>query len=272
MNFKISETENLIDCHLHTNISPDADKRVTVEKYCKRAMELSLTAIAVTEHIEVNNWSKEHETFELSMAANTAAKKQYPFLISGLEMGQATQNFELAEKIMSDKRLDFVIASIHELPGQEDFAFINYRNVDIKKLLRENFMEILKLCKWGRFDVLGHLTYVLRYMSKAGITADLSPYNDLIAESFKELIAKGKGIEINTSGLRQQYGKPFPSPKYIKMFREMGGEVISLGSDSHTMRDFAANIREGAEIASEAGFKYFTIFKERIPRQIKIEV
>lgn len=269
MNLKTNQ--KLIDCHLHTNISPDADKRVTVLKYCRRAMECSLSAIAITEHIEVNRWAEEHETFEISMTENTKAKEEFPFLISGLEMGQATQNFELAEKIMRDPRLDFVIASIHELPGQEDFAFINYRNVDIKKLLRENFMEILKLCKWGKFDVLGHLTYVLRYMSKAGITADLSPYNDLIAESFKELIAKGKGIEINTSGLRQQYGKTFPSLKYIKMFRDLGGEVISLGSDSHTMRDFAANIREGTNIAVEAGFEYLTVFRERKPQKIKIE-
>jgi histidinol-phosphatase (PHP family) len=262
---------NLIDCHTHTNISPDADKRATVEMYCKKAKTWDLKALAVTEHLEVNRYQEEKDNFEKSMSVNTNSKKNYPFLISGLELGQATQDFETAEKILSDNRLDFVIGSIHELPGREDFAFINYHNVNVKTLLKENFLEILKLCKWGKFDVLGHLTYVLRYMSKAGVTADLQPYNDIIAECFRELIDKGKGIEINTSGLRQNYGKTFPSLKYIKLFKDLGGDVISVGSDAHRSFDLCSGVKEGAELALEAGFRYFTVFRERKPIKISIE-
>jgi histidinol-phosphatase (PHP family) len=262
---------NLIDCHTHTNISPDADKRATVELYCKKARNIGLKYIAVTEHLEINKYDEEKDTFEKSMSENTRQKEHFPYLISGLEMGQATQDFTIAEKVLEDKRLDFVIGSIHELPGREDFAFINYHNLNTKYLLKENFLEILRLCKWGKFDVLGHLTYVLRYMSKAGINTDLQPYNEIIAESFRELISKGKGIEINTSGLRQIYGKTFPTIKYVKLFKDLGGDVISVGSDAHNASDLCRGIKEGAEMALEAGFEYLTVFKERKPIKIKIE-
>jgi histidinol-phosphatase (PHP family) len=261
---------NYIDCHTHTRNSVDADKRATVFGYCEHAKKIKLSALAVTEHIEINKWAEYAETFEKSMAENTLEKERYPFLISGIEMGQATQNFETAELVMSDKRLDFVIASIHELPNKEDFAFLDYRDIDMKKILRENFLEILKLCRWGKFDVLGHLTYVLRYIYKQKLAVDISVYNEIIAESFKELISKGKGIEVNTSGLRQDYGKTFPNIKYIKLFKDLGGEVITIGSDAHKTNDVGNGVKETAEILLEAGFSYYTIFRERNPVQIRI--
>ncbi|GHU52770.1 histidinol phosphate phosphatase [Clostridia bacterium] len=271
------ENLNFVDTHMHTNLSNDADKRITIDAYCVKAAKVGFNAIAITEHIEMNAWEKDGfvNTFEKSMTANTKAKEKYPFLISGIEMGQATQNIADAEKVLQDKRLDFVIGSIHELPGREDFAFLNFHNVDVNLLLRENFLEILRLCKWGKFDVLGHLTYVLRYMSKAGITVDLRPYNDIIAEAFKTIIAKGKGIEINVSGYRADYGKTFPTLKYVKLFKDLGGDVITVGSDSHAMHNFdraiRSDLKKGAQIALDAGFQYYTVFREHKPTKVKIE-
>ena len=92
----------------------------------------------------------------------------------------------------------------------------------------------------------------------------------MIADSLKTLIEKGKGIEINTSGLRQKYGDVFPSLKYVKLFRELGGEILSIGSDAHTVADLGSGITEGAKIALEAGFKYLCYFKERKPNFLKI--
>jgi histidinol-phosphatase (PHP family) len=103
------------------------------------------------------------------------------------------------------------------------------------------------------------------------MSADIAPYNDIIAECFKELVKKGKGIEINTSGLRQPaYGKTFPTLKYIKLFRDLGGEVITVGSDSHTTKDLGAGVKEGIELAKTAGFDYLTLFYKHSPKQVKI--
>jgi histidinol-phosphatase (PHP family) len=142
---------------------------------------------------------------------------------------------------------------------------------DIYKLLESYFKEIYALCKWGKFDVLGHLTYTLRYIKgNFGIDIDISRYDELIAESFRTLIQNGCGIEINTSGLRQAYGDTFPSLKYVKLYRDLGGEILSIGSDAHTVEDLGKNIGDGAEIAKSAGFRHLCYFKRRKPVFIDI--
>lgn len=279
----------IIDCHTHTRNSFDADNDTVIER-CERAIQLGLDAMAVTDHCEVNRFfDKDHykidyeqkyddygfnKAFENSMAETTAAKELYSGklnLICGLELGQPLADMEVTEKILEDKRLDFVIASMHEMPGHDDFAFLDYSQEDVPALLEQDFNEILKIAKWGKFDVLGHITYALRYIQgNQNIPVDMTPYQDIIREIFKTVIEKGKGIEINTSGLRQKFGDTFPSFEYIKLYRELGGEILTVGSDSHTTADLAKGVREGIEIAAQAGFTAITYFKERKPYFINI--
>lgn len=281
---------NLIDCHTHTQYSVDSEADINL--MLERACELNLAAYAVTDHCECNRWYTEEyyknattyryfdfgRDFENSISAVTVLKEKYSDrlnLLCGIEMGQATQEIDIAEKIVSDKRLDFVIGSIHQIPDTEDFALLDYTTLDENALykLAETYMqEIYKLCKWGKMDVLGHLTYFLRYFHRhLNREFDISRFDDIIDASFRELISKGKGIEINTSGLRNaNFKETYPSIKYVKMFRSLGGEVISIGSDAHTVEDLGSGIADGIELAKEAGFGYITFFKERKPNFIKI--
>ncbi len=278
---------NLIDCHTHSVNSPDGNS--TAEEMLKTAIKQGLSAYALTDHCEVNRWfSIEHYgaepndydtydfgvDFENSMAENTELKEKYGKKINficGLELGQAPADFGLAESIAADKRLDLVIGSIHQVMPYDDFAFIDYSKNSVEPLLELYYENVYKLCKWNKFDVLGHLTYPLRYIEgDNGIKVDMSKYEEIIRESFKVLIENGKGIEINTSGLRQAYGQTFPNLYWVKMFREMGGEILSVGSDAHCAADLGKGVKEGAEIALEAGFEHLCYFKERKPNFIKI--
>ena len=281
---------NLVDCHTHTQYSVDSDADINL--MIERACELNLAAYAITDHCECNRWYPEEyyknadtyryfdfgQDFENSVNAVTALKEKYNGklnLLCGVEMGQATQEFDIAEKIVSDKRLDFIIGSVHQVPDTEDFAFIDYKSLDWKamyELMHTYMQEIYKLCKWGKMDVLGHLTYFLRYFQNHwDLRFDISTFDDIIEASFRELIAKGKGIEINTSGLRNPKCKEtFPSFKYVKMFRDLGGEIISIGSDAHTVEDLGNGAADGIKLAEQAGFKYIAYFKERKPNFIKI--
>lgn len=98
----------------------------------------------------------------------------------------------------------------------------------------------------------------------------MDEYEDIIKEIFATLIKNGKGIEINTSGLRQKIGKPLPDLYYVKMFREMGGEILTIGSDAHCTADLGKGINEGIEIAKQAGFDKVAFFKKRTPQFIAI--
>lgn len=282
----------IIDCHTHTHNSPDADRK-SVAELCERAIELKLDALAVTDHCEANRfYSMEHygkapqpdnlydtynfkEYFLKSMAENAEAKELFKGklnFVCGIELGQATQDLQAAEEILADERLDFIIGSMHEIPGHLDFAFLDYSKENISKLLDEYFHEIYELCKWGKFDVLGHLTYTLRYIEgEYGYEADMTPYREIIAESFRLLANNGKGIEINTSGLRQKYGKTFPTLEYVKLFKDLGGEIISIGSDSHTPDDLAKGVKQGIELAKTAGFNNVCRFEKHKPIFMNID-
>lgn len=287
----MNELKGLIDCHTHTHFSPDAAAEPV--QMVERAIELGLEAYAITDHCECNRWygidyynaePNEHDTygfgkdFDKSLDCVTKLKERYSDrlnLICGIELGQATHDFDIADKAVEDKRLDFIIGSMHELPKRPDFCFIKYENYsdsEIDKLLEDYFLELLKLCKWGKFDVLGHLTYTLRYIEgEYGLKTDISKYDDIIEECFKVIIQNSKGIEVNTSGLRQKYGKPFPDFKYIKLYRDLGGEIISLGSDAHRVSDLGKGIAECGELVKRAGFKYLAYFKKHKPEFVRMD-
>lgn len=280
----------LIDCHTHTQFSVDseADPGMCAE----RADRLGLAAYAVTDHCECNSWyPTEHysdgddmhdsyrykDCFLDSVAAVTALKEKYNGklnLICGVEMGQPQAAPEAAAFINADERVDFIIGSLHQIRGEKDFYYIDYIDLGTDKiydLLERYFMELNEMCRTNSFDVLGHLTYCLRYMKQRhGIEPDISRFDDIIADSFRTLAQNGKGIEINTSGLRQGFGETFPNLRYTKLFREMGGEIISVGSDAHTAEDIGKNVRDGIEIAKAAGFTRIAYFKKRQPQFIAI--
>lgn len=279
----------LIDCHTHTEYSVDSDADII--QMIERASQLGLAAYAVTDHCECNRWyGKEHypdaetycyfdfgKSYEASISRLTELKKAYEGkinLICGTELGQAEQDTEVAEIVINDPRVDFIIGSMHQLPETEDFAFINYTEYtsdEIQKLLERYFLEVHKLCKWGKFDVLGHLTYTLRYIEgEYGFKPDTNRYDEIIAESFRLIIANGKGIEINTSGLRQKYGKTFPDIKYVSLYKDLGGKILSLGSDAHCVEDLGKGIADGAKIAYEAGFRKIAWFKKHEPHFIEL--
>lgn len=261
------------DMHTHSRNSFDAENETVAER-CEAALKLGLDAMAITDHCEANRfYDKSHygisdsppedvfdyrKFYEDSVRETVAAKELFGdrlTLICGVELGQATADDTVAELIMGDKNLDFIIGSMHELPGMADFFFLDYSNMDIHELMTKNFSEILRLCKQNKFDVLGHLTYCLRYIEgEQGIKVDIGRYRDAVAEIFKEVIKNGKGIEINTSGLRQKYGRTFPDSEYIKLYRDLGGKIITFGSDSHSTADLGKGIRRAMELAKAAGF------------------
>lgn len=278
----------MIDCHTHTQFSMDSE--ADINECIQKAMNLGLSAYAVTDHCECSAWYPEShyadtenfdyfnyaEDFNNSLNAVIELKEKYKNfnLICGVEMGQATQDTQIAEKIASDKRLDFIIGSMHQLKDEKDFYYINYYNMstdEICNLLERYFNEVYQLCKMNCFDVLGHLTYCLRYMKcHHNINPDISRFDEIIAESFRILARNGKGIEINTSGIRQGFGDTFPSLKYVRLFKDMGGEILSIGSDAHCVEDIGKNISDALETAKAAGFARLCYFKNRKPNFINL--
>ena len=282
----------LCDCHTHSAWSPDG--KDSAEDMCRRAAELGLDVYTLTDHCDCNYWLPAEE-FEAQTGREIAVdremygsrdyssasidevsglKERFPFLLCGIELGQPMQNVSAAEAVSSRPELDFIIGSHHQNAGKEDFYWLKYDKMDNSEIyayLDDYFEEMLAMCKWGKFDVLGHLTYPLRYIKgDYGIKLDMKRYEDIIREIFRTLAQNGRGIEINTSGLRQKYGRTFPDAHYLRLWRECGGEILTLGSDAHCTADLGKGIADGIELARECGFRRIAYFRARTPRFVEV--
>ena len=279
----------LFDMHTHTAFSVDSEE--PLENMLAAAEKKGLYALTVTDHCEAErfysaaHYGKTKSDFEFdvydyrdcfyaSVSAVSAMKKTYGGkvrLFCGVELGEPLYDMEATTEILANDNLDFVIASLHELENFDDFAFLDYNKYNIDELLYKYFLEIYRICKWAKFDSLAHLTYTLRYIEgKFGCKPDMSKYNEIIREALAALAQNGKALEINTSGLRQKYGKTCPSLEYVKMFRELGGEIITVGSDAHNVGCLASGLGDGMALAAEAGFRYTAYYEKRKPVMVKI--
>lgn len=277
----------LTDCHTHTEISPDSE--ASIASMLDAARQADLLAYAVTDHVELTRWYPQGyykarprneedffdyaERFERAMEQNLCAREtaQELICISGIELGEPDVDFALAERIYRDPRLDFVIASLHELQGKLDFYFLDYTHEDVHALLERYFAVLLTIAAQDCYDVLGHITYPLRYVEgDAGIPVQMNTYRDCIAEIFRTVIRQGKGIELNTSGYRQRYGKPFPDAELLKLYKDLGGTILTLGSDAHRPEDVAGGIAEGAALAKAVGFDRISYYQHHDPCYITI--
>lgn len=270
--------KNSIDLHMHTSSSFDGNYPAAL--MCEAAVKNGLATIAFTDHFDVDFFerhnldSRQKSSYEDIISAKNAFADKIQVL-RGIEMGQPTYDLALTDKSLARYEYDFVIGSIHNLREMPDFGDLDYPNLtqdDIYSLLEKYFEEELILAKWNGFDTLAHLTYPMRYIVQSGrFNTNLARFDDIIDEIFKTLIANGKALEINTSGLRQPIGKTMPTENYVRRFKELGGELLTLGSDAHFTEHVGAGINQGYEIAESCGFKYVTYFKDRKPVQVKIE-
>ena len=154
----------------------------------------------------------------------------------------------------------------------EDFYFLDYNNYDVYDLLDKYFNTVYQLCLWNKFDSLAHLTYPLRYIKgNAEIDVDLTKFSDKIETILKTLAENNKSLEINTSGLFLDLNETLPGQNIIKLFKDLGGEYITIGSDSHYHNKLGMGIEQGMQLAKDCGFDYITIYQKRQPILIPIK-
>ena len=185
--------------------------------------------------------------------------------VRGMELGEANHDPEAAKEAAMEPGLDFILGSLHNLRGQPDFYEYPYESEEqCMQLNREYLAELLELTEFPYFDVMAHIGYTSRYMHRDGFAAEITAENcrDELAAIFEALIAQGRGIEINVSGLRTGHTSN-PNASALALYYDLGGGIITLGSDAHEAKDASIGIREGAELLRSIGFRYYTVFEQR---------
>ncbi len=259
----------LCDCHVHTDNSFDSE--APAERQVMRARELGLEYIAITDHCDILEWDRAAVLRSNQQAAALNAQYGDITVLRGIELGEPLQRLDEAEVALELCEYDFVLCSLHNLRGMEDFYFLHPAPDEADRLLELYFSELLEMVRWNKFDSLAHMTYPLRYIvGREGINPDMSRHLPVIREILGTLASNGRALEINTSGMRSPKGFLMPTLEYVKLFRELGGKYVTLGSDAHQPEHMAVGLNDGAAAAKAAGFSHATVFVGRAPIELPL--
>jgi len=237
---------------------------------CEKAIDLGLSGIALTDHVEVEfGAARPREVMENLKADIKRARNIYGERLEisfGIELGEGHHNLPLARELTSDPEVDFVIGALHKPKKWDDYYFVDFDNTDPEEMLSTYCDELMEMAVAGCYDVIGHIFYQLRYMSaKNRARYNLSPYLGRIREILRVVARAGKGIEVNTSGLWKNIGITLPPMEIVKIFREEGGEILTTGSDAHRLERVGCELDQGVSCIAAAGFDKFAFYKKRIP-------
>ncbi len=262
------------DFHMHTKFSSDSTSNP--EEMVKHAIGIGLDTICFTDHFDKDypdqNNGKINE-FQLDIVPYfetiTVLKEKYAGKMDiriGVEFGLQPHLGEFYRKLVQSYPFDFVIGSVHVVDGKDPYYASAFEGKTDEELYRQTFEETLvNIQKNQDFDVLGHIDYVVRYGKTQAKNYSYKKYADIIDEILKYLIAHGKGIELNTAGYKYGIGFCHPHPDIIKRYKELGGEIITIGSDGHKPEHLAYDFYKVSDILKSCGFKVYTEFKDRKP-------
>lgn len=269
------------DNHVHTTFSTDST--TPMEDMLKRAIELDFTSICFTDHMDYNFPSKDGKVeFLLDTSAYFDEMKRlerlYPQIQirRGIELGIKEDVIEKCVNLTNEYKFDFIIASTHLVENTDPYFDIYWQGMDEKSAILKYYEATLGNVKSGvNFDVYGHIDYITRYtpymkkLRNDNLYDDIyclknaENFLDIIEEIFKILIYNGKGIEINTGGLKYGTNHPNPHERILKLYHELGGEIVTVGSDAHETKHLGYDFEKVPEILKSCGFKYYTEFTER---------
>ena len=255
---------HLADYHLHTLHSFDSTQ--SIKDVCDKAIQMSLAEIAITDHFSVIEGKGSCGYMDKAKYLEDIEKHKELYdgkliIKRGLEICEPYLTEEKISTEIYQMNLDFILGSVHSIDGQGMNTFAE--GLDGNDLYERYFEEILLLSKSKNIDVIAHMDFIKRYaFNKCGL-CDIRKNEEMLREIFKSIVANGKGIEINTSGLRSACNEALPGIDMLKLYKECGGEIITCGSDAHFTKDVGFHIKESYQLLKDLGYKYTYTFKNR---------
>lgn len=283
----------LADCHMHTCHSPDS--QANLFDMCLAAQHKGASIVTITDHCEMNLYYERYQNvLEESQSDTIETRKRFRDMkiLLGIEMGQPLQDVVASNEMLGDYRFDFVLASLHNPPKDcgyplckekeenpdyveafenKDYAYLKYTKETTPIIITDYFERLYKMSLWGKFDSLSHITYPIRYCKgEQGVTVDIKQYYPIITEIYKALIQRDIALELNSAGLRNPVHETAPNYELLKLYKECGGKLITLGADAHTTAHVADGIPECIEMLKSLDFDAYYYFERRRPVAVPI--
>lgn len=256
----------IVDYHIHSDNSFDG--KSTIDEMCKSAINLGLHEICFTEHFSVDpkdvsfgvlsfsRYSKEIDEAIIKYSEAIVIKK-------GLEIGEP--HLKEYEKKLKDSiktfDLDFIIGSIHNINSEKIRVFM--KNKTKYEIYKNYFEEVLKMVEVSDIDSLGHMDLVKRYAFKEFGNYDFNEYKEIITKILKKIINRSIALEVNTSGISDGVNEVYPKVEVLELYKELGGNLITIGSDSHIYKNVSKNTLQIRDTLREIGFNSLCIFNKR---------
>lgn len=256
----------MFDYHMHTVVSFDG--KDTAQRMVKAALDKGLKEICFTDHVDDDPEGLGYETHfsvDVYKKAYDGLEADGLLIRRGMEFGLLQDNQETVRRYMAQQDFDFIIGSIHFVDDR-DVYFQPYWEGKTQQQAERRYFEAMLECVQVHedFDVLGHLTYISK--TNANPTHRIIPLaenKELIAEIMKVLIAKGKGMEVNTSGV-DRCGDFLPGEEYLRLFKDLGGKIVTVGSDAHTYDRVGQYADRACELVKSI-FGHVCTFRNREP-------
>lgn len=269
-----------VDYHVHTDYSDDSD--YPMEDVVKDAIRLGMDEVCFTDHVDYGakvDWDSGEEIpycnglamvnvdYPAYVEEIRSLRERYGGRLAikmGLEFGMQKHTIPQFEALYRRYPFDFIILSVHQIEDKGFWSQEFQQGRTQKEYNERYYEELLYLVRhYQNYSVLGHLDLVLRY-DKQGIY----PFHYVqhyVEEILAEVIKNGKGVEINTSSHRYGVADSTPSKKILSMYHEMGGEILTLGSDSHAPAHLGTYMEESKKLLKEIGFRSFCTYEKMQP-------
>jgi len=263
----------LADYHVHTRFSCDSETLMSAA--CEAAITQGIAEVAFTDHLDFGPADPPGYFRPLEyLAAIEQCRARYADRLTiraGIEAGEPHLFPSETQAILSVGPFDYVIGSAHYADGMQPAWKRPFFEQPMRRACEAYFQQVVRLAADGEFDILGHLDLIKRDARKYHLPYDgPGPYADLIRTALRSLVERGKGLEINTSPLRRGQPEPCPSLEILQWYRELGGEILTFGSDAHTARDIGADFDVALAIAQAAGFDRLATFECRQIRWMEV--
>lgn len=272
----------LFDNHNHSEFSFDG-KRTSVEKSTLAAADAGLGGVAFTDHcdffvpamkaeyeqlvpetFDVNAQQAEIDRVQALIDGRIGGERKFRIL-KGIEIGMHEDCHGEIRRTLGENSFDQVIASVHYLDDIDPFYGGYYEGKDWKEAYGHYLETIWKEMTWLKdFDIMGHFDYVVRYAPYSRTSLLYRDFSDILDEMFRYLIQEGKALEINTKSYQEYNGRLVTiDTEVLKRYRELGGEIVSFGSDSHDAHRIGHAIMEHALLLKSLGFRWSAHYESR---------
>ena len=270
----------LTDSHMHTAFSSDSD--TPMETMIQAAIERGLTGICITDHHDIDfPILFENLDFQLDTPSYIEEfhrlKEQYGHKIDlriGVELGIMPDTGDKLKKYLATygKEFDFVLGSTHLVNKVDPYLPEYYGGFEKEQDgFRRYFEENMKnLETFDLMDSFGHYDYAVRYAPNKDLYYKPSEYADMTDAFLRKLIDKGIALELNTAGLKYGMQQANPHIEILTHYRNLGGELLTIGADGHKPEHIAWDFKTAEEILKEAGFSYYTVYRKRKPEMVKL--